>query len=240
VFHRHLLRERYELALESGPAEAAALQAQHSNCPKCMAALTETSLRPRLEAWSLGPEVELPLDWRAAHRRATAPSQQARDRQARPSWLRGGLVLAAAALIVVALAPAAAAAGPDSILYPVRGFEENLSYTATAAPARPKLEADYASSYLWEARLSADHHDRAAYQASMERFQLWAERLKTDVHAAAVVDRPAIRETVTSVKSLAPTLATSPTDDGQANQAIQTIQAIERNEEGEQQHQEND
>src|SRR5262249_58108679 len=127
-----------------------------------------------------------------------APSSRRRRRR----WSTAGRLLAVAALFVgITLSsalPAAASTGPNSVLYPVRGIEEDARWRLTPDPDRVPLEADLASAYLWQARTSAARHDSKSYQAAMERFFMWAERLRADIGKAPPAKRLSARAVVSA------------------------------------------
>src|SRR5262249_14509746 len=159
---------------EDGSA-AVRLREQAAACPVCAAALAHAPLAPVLLAWAPPASVDGAVDWETAFRRAVAPSSRRRRRR----WSTAGRLLAVAALFVgITLSsalPAGASTGPNSVLYPVRGIEEDARWRLTPDPDRVPLEADLASAYLWQARTSAARHDSKSYQAAMERFFMWAE-----------------------------------------------------------------
>jgi hypothetical protein len=219
VFHRHLTLERYELALEEGGPAAEAMRRQAERCPACAAALAQAPLAPRLAAWPAPESAGEPVDWEAALRRAIAPARQ------RPERRRFGVARLAAAtgvlagLLLVTALPAAASAGPDSVLYPVRGAEENVRWRLTPQSERAGLETELVSSYLWQARTSAARHDDRGYDAAMARFFTWADRLRTDIHSASPDQRSTSRSALTADRSLVTPLTTSGPDPAQALRA---------------------
>src|SRR5262245_38055785 len=122
MLHRHLTRERYELALEEDSSAAARCRRQAEACPRCAAALAVTPLAPLLAAWVPPASTGRPANWEAALRRAIAPSSP----RPRRGWSRARHLMEAAvvvaALLLLSALPAAASTGPDSVLYPVRGL----------------------------------------------------------------------------------------------------------------------
>src|SRR6266700_1618618 len=227
MLHRHVTLERYELALEEGGAAAERLRRRAEGCRRCAAALAQAPLAPLLAAWPAPASTERPADWEAALRRAIAPSAQRR----RPGWPRAGRPLAVAGLLAGLLLatalPAAASTGPDSVLFPVRGLEEDVRWQLTPEPDRAALEADLVSAYLWQARTSAARHDGDGYQAAMQRFFKWADRLKTDIHRAPPAQRLSAREAVSADRSLVTPLTTSGPDPVQAHRAESVIGDVE-------------
>lgn len=233
--HRHLTLERYEVALEEDASAAGRLREQVAACPVCAAALALAPLAPVLRAWSPPASMDGPADWETAFRRAVAPSLRRR----RPRWSSAGRLLAVAALLVgITLSsalPAAASTGPNSVLYPVRGLEEDAHWRLTPGPDRASLEADLASAYLWQARTSAARHDSKGYQAAMERFFMWAERLKADIAKAPPAQRSSARAAVSAALPLVSPGATAGQDPLQARRAESIIENV-RSEEGEGEH----
>lgn len=140
--------------------------------------------------------------------------------------LVSGVALLIVLLLVTAL-PAAANASPDSSLFALRGIEEEARWNLTPGPHRAEVDADLASAYLWQARLGADRHDRSAYQASMQRFFRWGERLKTDIRSAPDSGQSRARASVVAATSLVPGLATSAPDPGEANRARSLLQEVQ-------------
>jgi hypothetical protein len=223
MFHRHVTLERYELALEEDPAVAAEMEAAAKGCPVCQRELSQDALGATLGTWRLPPDVEAPVDWRKALRGAVAPSLQPAA-QRRFHRLRLGAVLALfAALTLIATVPVAATAGPDSALYRVRSVEEDARWKLTPESDRPHLEAELALAYLWEARVSASRRDTADYQASMERFFEWADRLKSDVRKAPAAERLQVRQDVSAGRSLVASLAASGSDPSNNAQRADSI-----------------
>lgn len=217
--HRHLTLERYELALEEGGPEAAAMRRRAGGCGVCMAALAQAPLAPRLSAWATPDWVDRPVDWEAALRRAIAPAGQPRERR---RFRAARLVVAAgvlAGLLLATALPAAASAGPDSALYPVRGVEENVRWRLTPRADRAALETELVSAYLWQARTSAARHDDRGYDAAMQRFFLWAGRLRGDIRSASAEQRSTSRSAITADRSLVSPLTTSGPDPAQAQRA---------------------
>ena len=222
-----MTRERYELAQEADPKLAERMRVKALACPRCQAALDEPPLGSALAAWAVPAEITKPIDWRSALRTAIAPAAQPVAPPRRARWRMPGLALVAALLLIAATIPAAAAAGPGSILYPVRGLEENARFGLTSTSERPKLEADLASAYLQQAKQSADRNDRSGYQQSMDRFFEWAQRLKADVRNSPKSERGQIRATVTADKTLLPSLAGSQVDQSQAGHADSILTDVE-------------
>jgi hypothetical protein len=227
MLHRHLTREKYELALEESSSTAARYQRQAERCPRCAAALAEPPLAPRLAAWVAPASTRRPAGWEAALRRAIAPSSSNRRREwSRKRRLTAATVVAAAMLLLSAI-PAAAEAGPHSVLYPGRSVEENLRWQLTPEPDRATLEADLASAYLWQARSAAVRHDTRAYQAAMQRFFTWAGRLHADIRKAPPAKRSSARAAVRADMSLVSPLRTSGPDPAQARRAESLIGDVE-------------
>src|SRR5215472_11383169 len=227
ALHRHLTLERYELALEEDPPLAARLRELSRNCKRCASATARPPLAPALALWELPATIDGPVAWQRAFRRAIAPRPQ---RSSGWRFARWQLISAAALLIVLLLVtafPAAANAGPDSSLFPVRGLEEEARWNLTPRPYRAEVDADLASAYLWQARLGAARHDRPAYEASMQRFFKWGERLKTDIRSAPESEQSRARAAVATATSLVPGLATSAPNPGQAERAGSLLQEVE-------------
>ena len=213
-FHRHLSRERYEYAQEANPDEAGRIRARAAGCPDCRQALTPSPLTRLLAGQPLPAEVAAPVDWSGAIRRAIAPTTQPRARRPTAAW-RGLALAGGLAALLGAVAVPASAAGPNSVLYPVRGVEEDVVWSATQPAQRPRLEADQTATYLWQARLSSQRRDTAAYAASMSRVILWADRLRADVKESPPSDRAAIGASVSAGSSLLPDLKSSPANQEQ-------------------------
>jgi hypothetical protein len=233
--HRHLTLEQYELALEEDGSAAVRLRGQAAACPVCTAALAHAPLAPVLLAWAPPASMDGPVDWLTAFRRAVAPS----SRQRRRRWSYAGRLLAVAALLVgitvSSAMPAAASTGPNSVLYPVRGLEEDARWRLTPVPDRASFEADLASAYLWQARTSAARHDSKGYQAAMERFFMWAERLKADIAKAPPDKRSSARAAVSAALPLVSPAATSGQNQSQARKAESIIEDVQ-SQEGEGEH----
>jgi hypothetical protein len=235
--HRHLTREQYELALEEDRSPAARYRRQAETCPECSAALTQAPLAPLLAAWVAPASIDRPVDWEATLRQAIAPSSQ----RPRRGWFRGRRLVAAAVvvagLLLLTALPAAASTGPNSVLFPVRGVEEDVRWQLTPEPDRAALEADLASAYLWQARTSAARHDRGSYRAAMQRFFTWAGRLQTDIRKAPPTQRSSVRESVSADLSLVSPLTTSGPDPAEARRAQSIIGDVQaESEEGDGQH----
>lgn len=235
--HRHLTRERYELAQEEDGSAAARYRRQAEWCPECSAALVQTPLASVLAAWVPPASIDRPVDWEAALRRAIAPS----SRRPRRRWFRAGRLAAAAAvvggLLLLTALPAAAGAGPNSVLFPVRGVEEDVRWQLTPQPDRVELEAELASAYLWQARTSAARHDSGSYQAAMQHFFTWAGRLQTDIGKASPAQRSSARESLSADLSLVSPLTTSGPDPAEARRAQSIIGEVQtESEEGDGQH----
>ena len=128
-----------------------------------------------------------------------------------------------AALLLLTALPAAANTDPNSLLFPVRGVEEDARWQLTPEPDRAALEAELASAYLWQARTSAVRHDRAGYQAAMQRFFTWAGRLQTDIRKAPPAQRSAARRSVSADLSLVSTMIASGPDPAAARRAESII-----------------
>ena len=227
MLHRHLTLERYELTLESDPQAAARLREHAASCPACRSALSERPLAGVLNAWPVPLALEQAVDWEPALKRAISPSR-APVPAARRGWLRPVLVFASLAVLLVGgILPANASAPPASPLFPVRGWTEQAAVGLTPDTARGKLEAQYAATYIIDAQASADHHDSAAYRASMDRFFYWAGRLRTDVKLVPQSDRSAIRANLTAAKALLPSLVTSSPDQGDVSRADELLTNVQ-------------
>ena len=237
MLHRHLTLERYELLLEADESAAARLQKQANACPVCAAAVARAPLAPMLAAWVAPVSTNRPVDWKMTLRRAIAPSLQRPQRRG----ARLGRLAAVAALLVgltfATALPAAASTGPTSLLFPVRGVEEEARWKLTPESDRAGLEADLASTYLWQARISAARHDTDSYHAAMQRFFTWAERLKTDIGKAPPARRSSAREAVGAALPLVSHLATYGPDPAQARWAQSIIGDVEvESQEGDDRH----
>lgn len=219
LFHRHLSRERYELVAETYPEAAVPLRSRAESCPGCRVALSPDPLSRLLVTPPLPAMIAIPVDWQAALKRAIAPVAQPSPRRRPLAWRGLVLIGALAALLATVVVPAGAA-GPSSVLFPVRGAEEELAWSATQPGQRPKLEADLTANYLWEARVSSNRQDTAGYEASMARVIHWADRLRADLKRSPPGDRPEIGATVRAGTSLLPDLKSSAANRGQ-NQAGQ-------------------
>jgi hypothetical protein len=239
MFHRHVTLERYELAVEEDPKSAAEMEAAAKGCPICQRELSQASLGDALDTWTLPADVEAPVDWRQALRRAVAPSLQPAAQRRSHRWRLGAVLALFAALMLIATVPVAATAGPDSALFRVRGVEEDARWRLTPESNRPNLEADLALAYLWEARVSAGRRDTAGYQASMERFFEWADRLRSDVRKAPAAERPKVRQDVSAARLLVASLAASGSDaSGNAQRADSILQDVQgESQEGNGEHQ---
>lgn len=228
--HRHLTLEQYELAVEEDPSAAARCRRRAEKCRTCAAALAQEPLAPLLATWVPPAAIDRPADWDAALRRAIAPSLQ---RQQRGRLGARRLVAAAvivAGLLLLAAVPAAASTDPHSVLFPVRGAEEEVRWQLTPEPDRAELEADLASAYLWQARTSAARHDSPSYEAAMQRFFLWAGRLQTDLRRAAPGQRSRARDSVSVGLSLVSPLTASGPDPAAACRARSIIDDVESDE----------
>lgn len=226
MFHRHLTAEAFERALEENPGVAADMRRRAARCQGCDASLALVTPASLLAQWQLPPAANQPLDWHSALASAIAPANIPMSSRHRPRRLL--LATTALVLLLMALAvPAAASSGPDSLLFPVRGATDDLRWRATARSDQPRLEADLAAAYLWEARVSASRRDRAGYRAAMERVFIWSDRLKTDVSNSAPADRSQIRATVTAGKSLLPALGASEVDEHQAGQVESVLNNVQ-------------
>ena len=237
MLHRHVTLERYELALEEDGIRAARLRSRAERCPTCLAALVEPQLAPVLAAWRPPASVDSPVPWEAALRRAVAPSAA----QRRPAWSGARRLVAVAALLAGLLLatalPAAASTGPSSALFPVRGVEEDVRWRLTPEQDRATLEADLASTYLWQARTSAARHDDRGYRAAMQRFFTWAGRLQADIRSAPPAQRSTARDVVSADMSVASPLATSGPDPAEGRRAESIIGEVEaESDRGEGQH----
>jgi len=240
VAHDHLTLERYELLLEEQPAAAARLRAEARDCPTCATALGQPGLGPVLARWKLPGVVERPVDWRTALRRAIAPTSRRRQARLTHHWRLPAVGTLVAGLLLATALPAAASAGPNSMLFPVRGWEEEARWTVTSESDRAELDAKLASAYLWEARMSAGHQDRADYEASMARFFEWGRRLEADIRKAPAAERSRARASAASAMSLVPGLAANGPDPAEARSAGSLLKDVEgASQQGNDQHQEN-
>jgi hypothetical protein len=239
MFHRHVTLERYELALEEDPKAAADMEAAAKGCPVCQRELSRPSLGDALGTWRLPADVEAPVEWRQALRRAVAPSLQPAPQRRSHRWRLGSVLALFAALMLIPTVPVAAAAGPDSALFMVRGVEENAHWRLTPESDRPNLEAELALAYLWEARVSASRRDTVGYRASMERFFEWADRLRSDVRKAPAAERLQIQQDVSTARSLVASLAATGSDpSSNAQRADSVLQDVQgESQEGNGQHQ---
>src|SRR5215831_2538003 len=228
MLHRHLTLERYELLLEEDASAAARRREKTRACPVCAAALAEAPLAPLLAAWVAPASTARPVAWRTILRRAARPSSR---RPQREGVHLGRLAAVGAALLGLSFAtalPAAAGTAPNSVLFPVRGVEEEARWRLTPEPDRAGLEADLAAAYLWQARVSAAHRDSEGYQAAMRRFFTWAERLKADIAKAPPAQRSSAREAVGAALPLVSPLATRGPDPAQARRAQSIIEDVEQ------------
>lgn len=228
MLHRHLTLERHELLLEEDSSAAARLREKTKACPVCAAALAEAPLAPLLAAWAAPVWTARPVDWKTPLRRAATPSSR---RQPRGAARPGRFAAVGAVLLGLTFAtalPAAASTGPNSVLFPVRGVEEEARWRLTPEPDRAGLEADLAAAYLWQARVSAAHRDGEGYQAAMRRFFTWAERLKADIAKAPPAQRSSAREAVGAALPLVSPLATQGPDPAQALRAQSIIDDVEQ------------
>lgn len=227
MLHRHVTLERYELALEEDRVRAARLRRRAERCPTCLAALVQPRLAPRLAAWRPPASIDSSVLWEAALRRAVAPSAT----QPRPAWSGVRRLVAVAALLAGLLLatalPAAASTGPNSALFPVRGVEEDVRWRLTPEQDRAALEADLASTYLWQARTSAARHDDRGYRAAMRRFFTWADRLQTDIRSAPPAQRSTARDVVGAAMSVVSPLAVSGPDPAEGRRAESLIGEVE-------------
>src|SRR5215472_1560505 len=227
MLHRHLTLERYELLLEEDGPAAARLKEKAKACRVCAAALAEAPLAPLLAAWMAPVSTARPVDWRKTlGRAATPPSRQPQRRRTHA----GRLAAVGAAVLGLTFAtalPAAAGTGPNSVLFPVRGVEEEARWRLTPEPDRAGLEADLAAAYLWQARVSAAHRDSKGYHAAMVRFFTWAERLKADIAKAPPAQRSSAREAVGAALPLVSPLATQCSAGALARRAQSIIDDVE-------------
>ena len=93
MLHRHMTRERYELAQEADPKLAERMRVKALACPRCQAALDEPPLGSALAAWAVPAEITKPIDWRSALRTAIAPAAQPVAPPRRARWRMPGLAL---------------------------------------------------------------------------------------------------------------------------------------------------
>jgi hypothetical protein len=236
--HCHLTLERYELALEEQPAAAMRLRAQARSCRTCATALGQPGLASVLARWKAPGVVDRPVDWHTALRRATAPSSQRSRGRTIPGWRLPALGTLLVGLLLATALPAAGSAGADSKLFAVRGWEEDAHWSLTPEPDRAELDANLASAYLWQARMSAGHQDRAGYEASMARFFKWGAHLKTDIRMAPAAERSRTRASVATAMSLVSGLAASGSDPAEAQSARSLLDEVEgASQEGDGQHQ---
>ncbi|HEY4026870.1 MAG TPA: hypothetical protein VGO86_10615 [Candidatus Dormibacteraeota bacterium] len=235
MLHRHLTLERYELALEEDAPAAVRMRRRARACRVCAAVLAEPPLAPLLQTWAPHPTVDAPVDWQAALRGAIAPAAARRPGRRRgwPRTLRLAAVgtLLAGLLLATAL-PAAASTDPRSVLYPVRGVEEDVRWRLTPEQDRATLEADLVSAYLWQARTSAARHDSDGYHAAMQRFFTWAGRLQADITRAHPAQRSSARDAVRADGPLASALSSSGPDPAEARRAQSIIDDVQTESEG--------
>ncbi|HKF16475.1 MAG TPA: hypothetical protein VKF14_04670 [Candidatus Dormibacteraeota bacterium] len=232
MLHRHLTLERYELLLEEDASAAARLREKAKACPVCGAALAEAPLAPLLAAWAAPVWTARPVEWKMLLRRAATPSSWRPQRGvARPGRFAavGAILLG---LTFATALPAAASTGPNSALFPVRGVEEEARWRLTPEPNRAELDADLAAAYLWQARVSAAHHDGGGYQAAMRRFFTWAERLRADIAKAPPAQRSSARAAVGAALPLVSPLATQGPDPAQARRAQSIIDDLGQESQG--------
>src|SRR5215472_16023928 len=228
MLHRHLTLERYELLLEEDASAAARLREKAKACPVCGAALAEAPLAPLLAAWAAPVWTARPVEWKMLLRRAATPSSWRPQRGVARRPGRFAAVVAVFLELTFATAlPAAASTGPNSALFPVRGVEEEARWRLTPEPNRAELEADLAAAYLWQARVSAAHHDGGGYQAAMRRFFTWAERLRADIAKAPPAQRSSAREAVGAALPLVSPLAAQGPDPAQTRRAQSIIDDVE-------------
>lgn len=203
MLHRHLTLERYELAIEEDPRQAADLRSTAAGCDRCVAALAERPLDIVLSDWRLPPAAFKPVDWESALRVAIRPDPAPALRPAARRPLRFISVLGIlAAMLAAAVLPAVANAGPDSQLYPVRGAEENARVGLAGRGDRALLEAKFGGAYINDAKSAADRHDSSGYRASMNRFGYWGQRLREDASYAQPSARPAITGRIEAAKTV--------------------------------------
>jgi hypothetical protein len=222
MHHRHVTLEDYELALEHS-ADAAFLVAQEAaKCRRCQAELQAAPLDV-LNEWRVPSIVGKPVDWESALRRAIAPSSQLASRRRLRRLGRAVAALSAtASFAAAACLVAAATALPSSPLYTVRALEESSRVALAPGPARAQLEASYATSYVWDARLSASRNDSESYRVSMTRALYWAGRLSGDIGNSSPSDRAAIRARVEVAKTMVANLRSS----GQDRSGEATAEAV--------------
>jgi hypothetical protein len=225
--HRHVTLERYELALEEQPAVAARLRAQARDCPGCAAGLGQPGLAPALARWKLQGAVDQPVDWRAAFRRAIAPTSRRPQVQRLHLWRLPAVAVVLAGILLGTALPAAATARPNSKLFVVRGWEEDAHWSVTPEPDRALFDAELASAYLWQARMSAGYRERADYEASMARFFKWGAHLKTDIRKAPPSARSRARASAAAAMSLVSGLAASGPDAAEARSAESLLNDVE-------------
>jgi hypothetical protein len=220
MLHQHLTLERYELAIEEDPRQAADLRSKAAGCDRCVAALAERPLHIVLSDWRLPPAAFKPVDWEGALRVAIRPdpAPALRPTARRPLRMISMLGILAA-LLVAAVLPAAAKAGPDSQLYPVRGAEENARVGVAGRGDRALLEAQFAGAYIKDAKSAADSHDSSGYRASMNRFGYWGQRLREDASYARPSARPAITGSIVAARTVIGQLKASGHDPAGTRQA---------------------
>jgi hypothetical protein len=109
----------------------------------------------------------------------------------------------------------------------VRGLEEDLRWRLTPEPDRAAMETDLVSVYIWQARTSAARHDGKGYDASMQRFFLWADRLKTDIGKAPPDQRSTSRSAIGADRSLVSSFSNSGPDQAQTRRAQSIIDDVQ-------------
>jgi hypothetical protein len=144
------------------------------------------------------------------------------------------------ALLLAVLLPASASASVDSPLFPLRGIQEDARWTLTPADQRALLESELASSYLWDARIQAGQGDRAGYRSDMERFFLWADRLKADTPRAPKSGRAEVHANVTAAQALLASFAGTSADQSDLQHAGEVLTNVQgESQEGNGEHQGN-
>lgn len=100
------------------------------------------------------------------------------------------------------------------------------------------MATDLATSYLWQARLDAGRHDPAGFRAANERFFLWGDRARADLHSSPASSKAKVRSLLNVARSLmAPILAApgSASEGGRADSVLNDIDNQSQEQSGEHQ-----
>ena len=227
VFHRHLDREHYELALEDEPAAAENLRRAAQACTRCSAALAEVPVSKLVAGWKVPAAIDAPIDWRPALKLAIAPRLQTRASAAPARRAIALAAVASLALVTLLAAPVAAASAPGTTLYPIRGFAEEVRYDTAVRSDRATLATDLATTYLWQARVSAGRDDLAGFHAAMDRFFVWAERARGDLRGTSRSERTQVRSQLAVARSLLGPIFASPVSGSETNRADSVLKNIQ-------------